>query len=165
MTTPQTKYKLDFYSSHNQFYIFDKNCNYDTGSADFWTEEAFVQQMAVSPCGVGVGTYSYGYVRGEVELFNAAQPIRDLAGFDHVVEAGFTITSGALEVMGCMNFDDTVSIEIPNNTYRVRVYGSNFSSVIETDLDHNTDNDFYRVEIWPDTNTERKVFKQHDGGY
>lgn len=33
--------------------------------------------------------------------------------------------------------------------------------VKETDLANHTDNDFYKIEIWPDDNMERKVLKQY----
>lgn len=157
------KYKLDFYTSYHQFYIADKDCDGDTGAADFWSDEAFEQQMAVTHCGLGIGIDCWGDVKGELELFTAEPAIDDLAKYDHVVEAGFTVTSGVIQILDCPNSHVELSLNVQPGTYRVRVYGSNFASVAEPDLNHDTDDDFYRVEIWPDTDVSRKVLKQYDG--
>ena len=80
------KHKFDFYTSHNQFYIVDKEADYDTGADSFWTDEASVSRMPLGYGVVGVGTECYGPVKGELNILNEANTEYDLSDYNHIVE-------------------------------------------------------------------------------
>jgi hypothetical protein len=49
-----------------------------------------------------------------------------------------------------------LEIELLPGFYRIRVYSSGLDTVIGDEGE-----DFYKIEIWPDRNMERKVLKQY----
>ncbi|MGC4040336.1 MAG: hypothetical protein QM710_06000 [Flavobacterium sp.] len=155
------KHKFSFYTQYNQFYLADKDGKGDTGSSNFWTKEALKDKLALEKGIIGVGTQSYGEIRGEIEILEKPSDNVDYGLYDHVVEGGIDIKSGELQVLDCPNSHLELKLKLNPGKYRVRVYGSNFDSVIEEDLANDTDNDFYKIEIWPDENLERKVLKQY----
>ncbi|MGQ2983163.1 hypothetical protein [Flavobacterium sp.] len=155
------KQTFEFYTQYNQFYIADKTSNYDTGSDSFWTDEAISQRLAIGNGIIGIGTYSYGYIKGEIKVIEKPEDFIDYHLYDNIVEGGITISSEELEILDCPDSNVELSLRITPGNYRVRVYGSNFSTVEEPDLAKDTDNDYYKIEIWPDNNMERKVLKQY----
>lgn len=154
------KQKFNFYTEYHQFYLEDKESKSDTNSSDFWSDEAFNTKLAMVHGIVGVGTHCYGNIKGEIEVLD--KPIENINYklYDHIVEGGINIESGELQILDCPTSSVEVELKIKPGKYRVRIYGSNFASVKETDLANDTDNDFYKIEIWPDDNMERKVLKQ-----
>ncbi|MEE1946451.1 hypothetical protein VRU48_15105 [Pedobacter sp. KR3-3] len=66
------KYKLDFYTEYNQFYVQDKLSWGGTASASFWTDEAYHDRLAMEEGIVGVGTECYGPIKGELEILQTA---------------------------------------------------------------------------------------------
>lgn len=155
------KYKFNFYTEYRQFYLQDKNSNADTGSINFWTDEAFLGRLALEKGIIGVGTQSYGRIKGEIELVDKPSDDFNYDDYDHIVEGGIYIQSGELQIIDCPNSEVEVTLKLTPGKYRARVYGSDFGSVKEPDLAHDTDNDYYKIEIWPDDNMERKVLKQY----
>ena len=91
-------YKLDFYTSYNQFYIADKDTDADTGADNFWSDEAFVSRFATGNGIIGLRTQCYGSVRGELTVLEKANSEFDLSEFDHIVEGGLKVNSGVLQI-------------------------------------------------------------------
>lgn len=92
---------LNFYTSHNQFYIFDKGSEGDTASDNFWTAEAFDDRLAIEDGVLGVSTECYGPIKGELELVDTKNTSLDLSDFDHVVEGGLVVKSGIIQILYC----------------------------------------------------------------
>ena len=155
------KKNLRFYTEYNQFYIEDKNNSGNTGSPNFWTDKTVSERLAIEDGIIGVGTQSYGNIRGEIELLEKPAIKIDYNKYDHIVEAGINIRSGELQVLNCTSSDLQATLKLNPGTYRVRIYSSNLASVKETDLAHDTDNDYYRIEVWPSDDMEIKVLKQY----
>jgi hypothetical protein len=153
---------FNFYTSYNQFYLGDKGSNGDTGSSNFWNEKAFSDRLALEKGVIGIGIQSWGIVKGEVEIL--ANPPRsiDYESYDHVVEGGINVQSGELQIIDCPNGSLELSLKVDTGKYRIRVYGSNFISVKESDMPNDADNDYYRIEIWKSNDLERKVLKQYN---
>lgn len=155
------KRKFNFYTEYHQFYLEDKEKKADTNSIDFWSEEAFNTKLAMVRGIVGVGTHSYGNIKGEIEILDKPLENIEYNLYDHIVEGGITIESGELQILNCPDRHLELSINVKPGNYRVRIYGSNFATVKETDLANDTDNDFYKIEIWKSDDIERKVLKQY----
>jgi hypothetical protein len=161
------KHYFKFYTDYHQFYIEDKSDagKGSTGSFDFWTEEAFNQRFAMVNKVVGVGVQSYGNtIKGEVEILEKPNTNLDYSKYDHIVEGGINIPSGELQILNCPDNHLELSLKVKPGKYRVRVYSSNLASVKDTDLANDTDNDYYRIEMWQSEDMERKVLKQYEGG-
>jgi len=155
------KKSFKFDTQYNQFYIHDKNFEGDTSSINFWSDQSFFQRLAKGKGILGVSTQSYGYIKGEIEIIPFPPKTTDFDAFNHVVEAGIEIKSGELQISDCPNAEIQIKIKIDSGKYRTRIYSSNFESVLETDLAHDTDNDFYRIEVWSSQDMTRKVLKQY----
>jgi len=153
--------KFKFYTEYNQFYIQDKNYSGDTSDSEFWSEKAYNYRLATSNDVLGVGTQSYGNIKGEIEILEKQAINVDFEQYDHIVEAGLEIKHNELQVADCPTNNIEVKIIVNNGKYRVRVYSSNLSSVLEPDLANDIDDDYYRIEVWPDEDMERKVLKQY----
>lgn len=154
-------YKFKFDTQYNQFYIEDKGSEGNTNTPDFWNGDAFNERMALGKGVVAVGTQSYGNIKGEIEVLEKPNNDIDYSKYDHIVEGGINIQSGELQILDCPNSHLELSLKVEPAKYRVRVYSSNLSSVKETDLSNDTDNDDYRIEIWKSNDMERKVLKQY----
>jgi hypothetical protein len=150
------KYKFKFYTQYSQFYLTDKTSSGNTDSISFWTEDAHNDRLAIEDGVLGVGTQCYGHVKGELDLLDSANNKIDFNQYDHIVESGIELRSGILEVLDCPNSKVQLETKVNPGTYRVRVYSSNLDSVIDDDGE-----DYYKIEIWPDTNIERKVLKRY----
>ncbi|HEY9002795.1 MAG TPA: hypothetical protein VIM89_15680 [Mucilaginibacter sp.] len=149
---------LDFRTAYSQFYIIDPMVDYDAGSFNFWTAEAFNDMLAIGNGILGVGIGSYGHVKAELEMLPKNNSQNDYTKYDHVVEAGIKIESGLLQIIDCPNSEIALSIAIEPKTYRVRIYSAGLSESIP---DEDEGKDYYRIEIWPDNNIERKVLKRY----
>ncbi|PUZ19588.1 hypothetical protein GA0116948_12518 [Chitinophaga costaii] len=150
-------HKLDFSTSHHQFYICDKETSQNTGDDDFWTEEATLSRLAIGNGILGVGLECYGPLKGELVLIKSKKDMITYNQYDHIVEGGLDIPSGILQVLDCPFSNIELEVKIPPGKYRVRIYSANLASVV----DQEEGDDYYRVEIWPDTNMERIVIKQY----
>lgn len=150
------KYQLNFYTSHHQFYILDKDVEAATDSPNFWNKAAFESALAMERGVIGIGTECYGHVKAELELFETEPPITDFDKWDKITEGGIKIQSGYLQVQACVSSDIELELSVGKGSYRVRVYGANLASVVGDDGD-----DFYRIEIWRDDNLKRKVVKKY----
>lgn len=156
-------YNYSVYASYHQFYLRDRQAPHDEGTPDFWTRDAFAARLALGRGLIGVHTESYGDVRVTVEVRKTEPPAGDLAAWDHVVEGPLTVTSGRMLVHGVddAGLEDTDpnvrarQFSLPPGSYRVRVYGAGFSTVVAEQGD-----DAYRLVIWPAPVADRRVLKQ-----
>ena len=151
------KYNFDFYTQYNQFYIADKFSKADTGSEDFWNNTAYNERLAILGNTLGIRIQSYGHVKGEIIILEKASEEVNHKFFDHIVEGGIDVNSGLLEILDCPNSNLELEIKLNPQRYRFRIYSSNLSSVIDDDGD-----DYYKIEIWPDNDMERKVLKLYN---
>lgn len=156
------KHFFNFYTSYNQFYLGDKGNNGDTGSSNFWTEKAFTDRLALEDGVIGIGIESWGIVKGEIEVLSNPPENTNYEAYDHVVEGGINVHSGELQIIDCPNGSLELSLKVNPGKYRVRVYGSSFMSVKTPDLAEDTDDDYYRIEIWKSDDLERRVLKQYN---
>jgi len=150
------KYPLEFYTSHSQFYIYDKDSPAEIGSDKFWTQEAFDDRLAIEEGILGVGTECYGPIKAELILLDTRNDSINLIDYDHIVEAGVEIKSGVIQILDCPNSNVELELSVDPGLYRARIYSSNLASVEGDEGD-----DFYKIEIWPDNEIERKVLKRY----
>jgi hypothetical protein len=127
-----------------------------TGDDDFWSDEAFDAKLAVGEGILGVGTASYSRCKGELVVLDRKNDNLDFAHYDHVVEAGLKISSGILTILDCTSRDVQLQVSMEPGAYRVRIYSSNWASVVDDDGD-----DFYKIEVWPSNEADRTVLKQY----
>lgn len=156
------KIQFKFRTQYNQFYIQDKDPIGNTSDSDFWSEEAYLYRLATTNELLGIGTQSYGYIKGEIELIKERPDNVDFELYDHIVEAGIEIKGGEIQIMDCPTNNVEIKIKVENGKYRVRIYSLNLGSVLEPDLANDTDDDYYRIEVWSDENMELKILKQYN---
>jgi len=148
-------HQFDFFTQYNQFYICDSDQSGDVPS-DFWSEEAYDDRLGIAKGMIGIGTQSYGHIRGEVVLLQSPTEVENSDRYDHIVEGGLNVQSGVLQFLTCPTSSIALKLNIKPGTYRVRVYTSGIKG---TDIDEDEGSDYYKIEIWPDSNLERKVIK------
>jgi hypothetical protein len=149
-------YKLNFSTAYRQFYLFDKDCEGDTGAPNFWSKTALASGLALEKGVIGVGIASYGLVRLTIEVLDSAPPILDFETWDRITEGPIKIKTGCLQVLDCPNSAVQLELNVENDTYRVRVYGANFASVVGDEGD-----DFYRIEVWKAPFEKRRILKKY----
>jgi hypothetical protein len=149
-------HKLDFWTSHQQFYIADKTSPFETDSDDFWTEEATNDRLAIEQGIIGIATECYGDVKGVVEVLTAHPEEQDLKDYDHVVEGSLELKSGVLQGFPCLDKMPVLELNLSPRVYRIRVYSSNLKSVVDDSGD-----DYYLIRIWPMEYMPRLVLKQY----
>ena len=153
------KFDLKFTTDYGQFYINDKSATGDTGSENFWTDQAFADKLAVEEGILGVSIANdEGKVECEFEILDSKNLITDFSDFDHVVEASIKIHSRVLQVMDCPYSKIEMETEIENGEYRVRIYSIN----LESACDENP-KDSYKIEMWKEVYSERTVLKRYQG--
>lgn len=146
-------FKLDFYTSYHQFFIFDQNVLFDP-QEEVWTDKSFSARLAVASGRLYVSTECYGPVKAEVRLLDNPSRINDFKDYDHVVEGSIDIKSGVIQIIPCTANEPELELKVVPGDYRVRIYSENLDSVIGDEGD-----DFYLVEIWKQLFSERLVLK------
>ncbi|WP_283421061.1 hypothetical protein [Chryseobacterium profundimaris] len=150
-----------FYTEYNQFYISSDKGKFL--SSEILTDEtSYTSRLSLENNALVVFTQSYGNIEGEIEVLPKPNIIGDYSNYDHVVEGGINVQSGELQILNCPDNNLELSLKIDPGTYRVRIYSSNLDSVKETDLTNDTDDDYYRIELWKSDDMERKVLKQYE---
>jgi hypothetical protein len=134
------KYELDFYTSYNQFYLFDKTSGGNTASDNFWTADAYNDRLALEAGILGVSTACYGHVKGELYILSQENEVINSNQYDHIVEGGLELKSGILQVLDCPNSEIELEVELKPGTYHVRVYSSDLASA---EIDETEGNDYY----------------------
>ena len=148
-------HKLEFWTSHHQFYLADKSSPFRTDSDDFWTTEASNDKLAIEEGILGIGTECYGPVKGDFVVLKVEPEENDFGSYDHVVEGSIELKSGVLQVFPCAVNEPVLELSVAPRTYRVRIYSSNLTTV-----EGDAGDDYYRVRMWPGEAGKRKVLKR-----
>lgn len=154
------KKQFKFYTQYGQFYLSSVGKNFETIDRNIDPEvfnEGFNARLIKNENGLIIFTQSYGEVKGEIEVLDKPVASIDLNKYDHVVECGLKIISGELQILSWPGDETEESLKVNAGNYRIRIYSSNFKSVVGDDGD-----DYYRIEIWPSNDMERKVLKQYN---
>jgi DNA-directed RNA polymerase alpha subunit len=156
---PSARYKLDFFTKENQFYLCDSAFTGETGDTSFWTSKAYDDRMATAKDKdiVGVTIESFGHVKAELSILDAPSKEKDFKKYDHVVEAGMRVSSGILEVLDYPDHKIQLKAIVTPGYYRIRVYSYELAN-IDAEADEGTDH--YKIEMWTSSNFQRKVLKQ-----
>jgi hypothetical protein len=150
------KYKLDFYTQYNQFYVVSDNAA--ILSANQFDDNGYDDRLTMLKNMIVVRTESYGHVKGEVVFLDGINANIDLNEYDHVVEGGLFVESGNLQILNCPFSAVELEFNVEPGVYRVRVYSSN---MLGYDSDEDEDDSYYKIEMWPDTSMERRVLKRY----
>lgn len=143
------------YSDHRQFYLQDAAATPDTGSPDFWSDEAFGRKFAPAEGLVGVGTERYGTVPVWVTIYSDEPPVR-LEEHDHIAEASLAVPSGRILIDGCLALSpESPAIAVEPGEYRVRACLSGLDTVV----DDGHGDDRYSLALWPQTFSPPRILK------
>jgi hypothetical protein len=148
-------FELSMFADYFQFYIQDEAATGDLSQA--WNEEATDRLLATAPGTIGIGTARNMDVPVTVDILEH-EPDDDSSEWDHVVEAGFDVTSGRIVIAGCTDdFPEAVRIEVPAGTYRVRVSYGSLNTVSKDGL---SGDDRYRLQLWLAAPTAVRILKR-----
>ena len=151
------KFELNFITDYHQFYIGDKYATGNTGSDNFWTDQAFEAKVAVEDGVLGISIANdEGIVACEFEILESKDLNIDFSIYDHIVEASLKIHSSKLIIMDCPHSTIELETEIKNGDYRVRVYLINLESAYDE-----TQKESCKIEIWEEAYSERNVLKRY----
>jgi len=67
----------------------------------FWASDAFENKLAIEKGILGIGTGSYGRIKGDIFILETANNQIDTIQYDHIVEGGMDIESGELQLLDC----------------------------------------------------------------
>lgn len=152
-------YKLDFFTQYCQFYLVNKAEVSEMDDLEFWNDKAMEERMAVEKNTLGVTVENdFSIVKGELEVLDAPKEIIDPQAV-HIVEGSLEITSGVMEIQDCPTSETILEVPLENGPYRVRIYSYNLDNPYNETDDRNP-NDYYRIEIWKEELSDRKVLKQ-----
>ncbi len=153
-------HRLSFYTSDSQFYLVDRDFDYDTASPEFWTKEASKRHLAVGAGVLGVSTASYGHIRCFFQ-FSDSEPTLPLAPWQRVVEASIRLTRGRYAISDCP--DSTIQHKgtCPPGDYRLRIYGAFLDQLVE-DTAGDDYFDFYWLVLWPEEYSGPRTLKVYD---
>jgi len=155
------KYNLDFFTQYGQFYIVDQGTIGDSSETEFWSNEALNDRLAYDEGILGVQIENdFTTVKGELIILNGPNPTID-ASAEHIVEASIAVKSGIMEIQDCPTSSVELAIPLDKDVYRVRVS----SYLISEPYLKNTPQDYYKIEIWKEAHSPRKVIKQFNGQY
>ncbi|VFB03716.1 Uncharacterised protein [Chryseobacterium taihuense] len=152
------KKEYTFLTSYNQFYLISDKDNFIDTLMNI-DEDTYTARLGLQKNRIIIFSQSFSNIKGDIEVLETPNKI-DYKKYDHIVEGGIEVYSGELQILSWPGSEVELSIELKPGKYRVRINSANLSSVKETDLAHDTDNDFYHIEIWPNENMELKVLKQ-----
>ena len=145
---------LDFYTSYHQFFLIDKNAIVEN-SQEMWSGDAFTDRLAVLPGWLSIGTGCYGPVKGVMRIHDQKPDLKNINDFDHIVEGSIKISSGVIELIPCTANAAECSINVKPDNYRVRICSAGLDTVEGDEGD-----DYYEVDIWPDSFKAREVIKR-----
>jgi hypothetical protein len=150
--------ELVLYADHSQFYVGDPAAYGDgDGDEDAGLDSASLEErLAVQPGSLTVLTATYGYVRVVVERLEE-RPSDDLAAYDHVVEAPFTVASGRVTVVAVTEAKGELAV--PPGDYVTRVAWSGVEGADERDPEPDDPLETLLIQLWPGSVAERRVLK------
>ncbi|MCS3735676.1 hypothetical protein [Mucilaginibacter dorajii] len=156
---PSARYKLDFFTSENQFYLCDSAFAAETGDTSFWSYRAYNDRLAIADDIVGISTESFGHIKAELDVLDAPSREKDFKIYDHVVEGGLKLSSGIMMILNHPDFKIELKAIVTPGRYRIRIYSYDLKN-INTQEDEGPDH--YKIEIWTSTDMKRKVLKQFE---
>ena len=153
-----------FRNFYNQFFIDDgENSEMDL-TPYIWNEADLKIRLYSIPGELSFFTQSYGDVNGNFIFLEKEPENLNLIEYDHIVEGNIEIKSGRINIVSWGgNIEKSCKVE--NGIYRIRILGSNFKSVIESDVPNESDDDFYEIQIWKSDEKGIKVIKQYPINY
>lgn len=143
---------LDFPTSNYRFCIADKKEKFEPVTIEPRADQVLNDRLVVGNSFLSVSTGSDERVKGDIVVLDKQKEQIDLSHYDHVVEASLPIKSGTLQILNCINGSVALEVNVIPAYYRVRVYFSNL---------HSVNDDYYKIEIWKDHDTEKKVLKKY----
>jgi hypothetical protein len=145
---------FDLFADYFQFYLQDELVDGNLG--DSWTPEAVDRLLAVAPGTVGVGTVRNMTVPVDIERCDS-EPDESHDAWEMVVDCSLEVTSGRVVVAGCTDyFPDAARLNVPPDTYHVRVYYGGLDTLSDDELEGN---DRYLIRLWPGTALSPTVVK------
>lgn len=151
--------EIRLYASHHQFYVQDCDPPGKSDDAEFWTETASFNRLAIGDRLLAVGTGTYDFVKVRVEQHDVEPPL-ELPAWDHVTECGLQVRSQRILIMGCIS-SSGLFFSVKPQHYRVRVCHANLAeSEQEVPRDWTGPyGDWYLVQFWPAGYAEPQVLK------
>jgi hypothetical protein len=142
------------YAGYRQFYVQDIDPSGDTAARTFWSRAAMHRSLALSSGIIGVGTASYDYVSGTLQLLKSKpdENFVDAVQWEHIVEASLHIKNGSLDIASCPDNEIAARISVKPAFYRIRVYSKN--------LEFDGGKDEYLILVWAEPLSAVKVLKQ-----
>lgn len=161
-TTSESKFKMkytfSFRTFYNTFFITSDNGAVIITNWAIDQKEGYNDRLLQSKNLLAVRTESYGLIKGEINVLESENKKASFYKYDHIVEAGIKVESGSLQILECPSSAINLDIKVKPGIYRVRVY---FSNMVGYDSDEDKEDDYYKIEVWPDSNMERKVLKRY----
>ena len=150
------EYRYELFADYHQFYLQDEQADGDL--SDSWTQSATDILLALAPGTIGIGTARNMTVPVTVQISDGP-PHDDLADWDQVNECSLNVSSGQIVIAGCTDyFPEAARIRMAPGWYRARIFYGGLHTLSEDGLEGA---DHYKIVLWPGTEIEPRVLKQH----
>ncbi|WP_316829149.1 hypothetical protein [Pedobacter miscanthi] len=147
--------KFDFYTEYNYFKILDATAE-DEPLPDFADQKDYLTRLNVGKSVLGVGTQSYGHIRGELHILEVENKEFNAEKFDHIVESEINLPTGDIRFAATIESTIVLKAKVKPGKYGVRIYTHGSTAFTDDDVEGT---DRYIVEIWPIVNLPKKVLK------
>ncbi|MCU4158009.1 hypothetical protein J1N10_18690 [Carboxylicivirga sp. A043] len=140
------KLELELFADYFQIYIQDEEADDDLSLE--WTDEAVDRLLAIKEGVIAIGTVRNMDVPVKVKVYDSEPEILNDKELEigQINECDLKVSSEKVVVSGCTDyFPDAKRIELPNGTYRTRIYYGKLDTLSEDELDGD---DFYEVHLW-----------------
>jgi len=108
------KFELKFTTDYGQSYINDKNATGNTGSENFWADQAFRGKLAEKDGLIGIAiANNEGKVECEFDILDSKSLTKDFSAFDQVV-ASIKIHYRVLQILDCPHSEIEIETESEN---------------------------------------------------
>lgn len=156
---------LELFADYFQIYVMDDDSEAtETGIGDMWSEQAFLDRLAVDEHALAIGTAVNVTVDVTIDLLTD-QPDDDSDDFDHVVEASLNLASGRLVVLGCTDYlPDAARFDMPAGWTRIRTSRRNLEAAAFPDPDcEDEPEDMEEIRIKPGKHRALSPTSSSDG--
>ncbi len=149
-------YKLKHTPGYFQFYVQDPEHFVNK----YTTDKDVARRYMVSEGMVAVFVISeFTEIAIDLELFSTTPIEQDFAAWDKVVEFPLLVRSKEIVLCGCPDgprYGRFAAVDVTPGSYRLRVsYGGQDTRQID-----GSSADFYRVQLWPDTDKSVRLLKE-----
>ncbi|WP_405668728.1 hypothetical protein [Streptomyces sp. NBC_00055] len=156
-----TTTELALFADYFQIHVSDADSDGDL--SDAWTDQAVVDDLAVTQDALGIGTAVNVNVSVTVVVLSQ-EPSDDSSEFDHVVEASLDVSLGRLMVLGCTDYaPDAATFEVHPGWNRVRVSRSNLARAAQADIDSYESpetSEKIRIQVWRAPEFPARIIKR-----